>query len=74
MASEPTSKAGSQIRVGLIGVGNWAKHGHLRVLDLLPDYKVTAVYSQRSEASREVAREYGIKKRGAVGKRAGQSS
>ncbi|PVX81851.1 putative dehydrogenase [Paraburkholderia unamae] len=45
----------------MIGVGNWAKHGHLRVLALLPQYVVTAVYSQRREASADIAREYGVK-------------
>jgi len=48
------------LRVGVIGVGNWAKHGHLRVLDLLPQYTLQAVYSQRREAAEAAARDYQI--------------
>src|SRR5215467_2970098 len=48
------------LRVGVIGVGNWARHGHLRVLDLLPHYTLQAVYSQRREAAEAAAREYRI--------------
>ncbi|MGP8434999.1 Gfo/Idh/MocA family protein [Paraburkholderia fungorum] len=60
MTSQSTSP-GQTIRVGLIGVGNWAKHGHLRVLKLLPQYEITAVYSQRQSVSADIAREYGVK-------------
>src|SRR5258708_22205245 len=49
------------IRVGLIGVGNWAQHGHVRVYSLLPQYELTAVYSQRREAAVEVAQRYGFR-------------
>jgi predicted dehydrogenase len=48
------------IRVGLIGVGNWARHGHLRVLSLLPDYNVAAVYARRREVAEAAASGYGI--------------
>ncbi|MDR5781320.1 Gfo/Idh/MocA family oxidoreductase [Caballeronia sp. LZ065] len=48
------------LRVGVIGVGNWARHGHLRVLDLLPQYALQAVYSHRREAAEAAAREYRI--------------
>jgi len=48
------------LRVGVIGVGNWAKHGHLRVLDLLPQYTLQAIYSHRHEAAETAAREYRI--------------
>ncbi|BCQ29096.1 Gfo/Idh/MocA family oxidoreductase (plasmid) [Caballeronia sp. NK8] len=48
------------LRVGVIGVGNWARHGHLRVLDLLPHYTLQAVYSHRREAAEDAAREYRI--------------
>src|ERR1700742_3872052 len=48
------------LRVGVIGVGNWARHGHLRVLDLLPHYTLQAVFSQRKEAAEAAAREYRI--------------
>ncbi|WP_295997932.1 Gfo/Idh/MocA family oxidoreductase [Rugamonas sp.] len=50
-----------KIRVGLVGVGNWARFGHLRVLGLLPEYELSAVYSRRKEAARSAATEYGIK-------------
>jgi predicted dehydrogenase len=49
------------IRVGIVGVGNWAQHGHVRVLSLLPDYELTAVFSQRREAAEQVAARYGFK-------------
>jgi predicted dehydrogenase len=34
------SASNGPIRVGIVGVGNWARHGHLRVLSVLPAYKV----------------------------------
>ena len=56
-----TPTAVSPIRVGIIGLGNWARHGHLRVLSLLPMYALTALFSRRSEAADAAAAEYGIK-------------
>jgi predicted dehydrogenase len=50
----------NKIRVGLIGAGNWANHGHLRVLDLLPDYEVVAVQARRREAADAAAQRYHI--------------
>ncbi|WP_310700181.1 Gfo/Idh/MocA family oxidoreductase [Paraburkholderia sp. USG1] len=61
MTSQSSTAPGPTIRVGLIGVGNWAKHGHLRVLKLLHQYEITAVYSQRLSVSADIAREYGVK-------------
>src|ERR1700761_2477053 len=49
-----------RIRVGIIGVGTWANHGHLRVLQLLPDYEVTVVYARRPEAAQGAATRYNI--------------
>ena len=49
-----------KIRVGLIGVGNWAVNGHLPALELLPDYEVTAVYGRRPDHAAAVARRFGI--------------
>jgi len=43
------------IRVGMIGIGNWAKCGHLPALNLLPEYKLSAVYSKRRDAAGEYA-------------------
>jgi predicted dehydrogenase len=52
--------ASGKIRVGLVGVGNWANHGHLRVLDLLPEYEIVAVQARRREAADAAARRFGI--------------
>ena len=49
-----------RIRLGLIGVGNWALFAHVRVLRLLPEYEIVAIYSQRKEAAMAAATEYGI--------------
>lgn len=49
------------IRVGVVGFGNWARHGHVRVLSLLPQYELTALYSQRADAAEEGARTYGFR-------------
>ena len=49
-----------KIRVGLLGAGNWAKHGHLRVLDLLPEYEVVAIQARRREAAESAAAQYRI--------------
>lgn len=49
------------IRVGLIGIGNWAKHGHVRVLSLLPEYELSAIYSQRREAALDAAKTFGFR-------------
>jgi predicted dehydrogenase len=57
MANLHTDK---KIRVGIIGVGNWANHGHLRVLDLLPQYQVVAVHARRREAAAAAAKTYRI--------------
>ena len=48
------------IRVGLVGVGNWARHGHLRVLSLLPQYALSAVQSRRREAAQGAADAFSI--------------
>jgi predicted dehydrogenase len=50
----------SKIRVGLVGVGNWALYAHVRMLNLMPQYEMVAVYSQRAEAAQAAAREHGI--------------
>ncbi len=49
------------IRVGLVGLGNWARHGHVRVLSLLPDYALSAVYSQRRDVAQAAATQYGFR-------------
>jgi predicted dehydrogenase len=55
-----TSSPSAKIRVGVIGAGNWAKHGHLRVIELLPDYEVVAVFARRREAAEATAQRFGI--------------
>src|SRR5260370_33397962 len=49
-----------KIRLGLIGVGNWALFAHVRVLRLLAEYEIVAISSQRMEAAKAAATEYGI--------------
>jgi predicted dehydrogenase len=58
--SPATAVALNKIRVGLIGAGNWANHGHLRVLNLLPQYEVIAIHARRREAAEAAARIFGI--------------
>ena len=58
-AIHPSTTSG-KVRVGLVGVGNWANHGHLRVLDFLPDYEVVAVQARRREAAEAAAQRFAI--------------
>lgn len=50
----------SRVRVGIVGVGNWARYGHIPALRLLPGYEIKAVSSRRSETAEEIARVFGI--------------
>ena len=50
----------AKIRVGLIGVGNWGRYGHIPVLQLLPNFEIVAVASRRKESAEQVARECGV--------------
>lgn len=52
--------AATPIRVGLVGIGNWALHGHVRVLTLLPQYQISAIFSQRQDSAKVAAQELGI--------------
>ncbi|MFM0508214.1 Gfo/Idh/MocA family protein [Paraburkholderia sp. RL17-373-BIF-A] len=61
MTQNSAVSSAAPIRVGIVGVGNWAQHGHVRVLSLLPQYELTAVFSQRREAAEAVAERYGFK-------------
>lgn len=49
------------IRIGLLGAGTWALHGHVRVLSLLPDYQLVSVYARRPEVAQKAAQDYGFK-------------
>ena len=48
------------IGVGLVGVGNWGRYGHIPALRLLPEYKIVAVSSRSRAKAQEVANEFGI--------------
>ncbi len=39
------------IRVGMMGLGNWARYGHLPALTRLPNYMLTAVGDIWAQAS-----------------------
>lgn len=48
------------IRVGLVGVGNWATYGHIPALKLLPGYEIKAVCSRSIEKATATAKMFGI--------------
>jgi predicted dehydrogenase len=48
------------IRVGIIGVGGWAKYGHLPALETLDHVEVVAVSSRTLEKAEQLASEHGI--------------
>jgi len=60
MTVNATSSGMRPIRVGLIGVGNWAHHGHLPVLTLLPEYEIAAIQSRRREVAETAATRFKI--------------
>jgi predicted dehydrogenase len=47
-------------RVGLIGAGNWAHHGHLPVLTLLPEYEIVAIQSRHRKVAETAAMRFNI--------------
>src|SRR5438132_4154529 len=49
-----------KIRVGIVGIGNWGRYGHIPVLRLLPYYEIAAVASRRKEYGGQLAKEFGI--------------
>ncbi len=53
-------KATSKIRVGLVGVGNWAIYAHIPVLNLLSEFEVVAISSRRQGYADEIAKQFGI--------------
>jgi predicted dehydrogenase len=57
MASIESSQ---KVRVGIVGVGNWAKYGHIPALRLLSGYEITAVSSRRLETANDIAQTFGI--------------
>ena len=52
--------AESRIRIGLVGVGNWARYGHVPALKLLPEYDLVAVSSRSLEKAKEIGKTYDI--------------
>lgn len=50
----------TKIRVGLVGVGNWARYGHIPALKLLPAYEIVAVSSRSAERANEIATQFEI--------------
>ena len=55
-----TTTVSNPIRVGIVGVGNWAKYGHMPILKLLPEYRLSAIYSRSSDVAESSAAEYGF--------------
>jgi predicted dehydrogenase len=53
------TQSSRKIGVGIIGVGNWGRYGHIPVLRLLPNYEIVAVASRREEYGKQLAKEYG---------------
>lgn len=49
-----------KLRVGVVGAGNWANYGHLRVLDLLTEYVTVAIYARRKDAAIAAANRFRI--------------
>lgn len=56
----PSATPARKIRVGIVGVGNWALKAQLPVLTALPDYEIVAVYSQRPAAALKAAADFNI--------------
>jgi predicted dehydrogenase len=50
------------IGVGLVGVGNWGRYGHIPALRLLPEYNIVAVSSRSRSKAQETANAFGIEK------------
>jgi predicted dehydrogenase len=51
----------NKIRVGLIGVGDWARYGHIpALLNLKDEYTITAVSSRKISTARELAQSFEI--------------
>jgi len=51
-----------KIKIGIIGLGDWAKYGHIPVLQALKDdYEIIAVASRRKEIAEQYAAQFNIK-------------
>ncbi|MBP0588584.1 Gfo/Idh/MocA family oxidoreductase [Paraburkholderia sp. LEh10] len=60
MSAVQSNQSVEPIRVGLVGIGNWALHGHVRVLKMLPQYRLRALWSTRADAAHAAADAHGI--------------
>jgi predicted dehydrogenase len=54
------SNSKTTVRVGLVGVGNWARYGHIPALQLLPEYEIVAVSSRQRSTADEIAKTFDI--------------
>lgn len=50
----------TNIRVGIVGAGNWAEYGHIPVLKLLPDYVLSVIHSRDLDKAEALAARHGI--------------
>jgi predicted dehydrogenase len=48
------------VRVGIIGAGGWAEHGHIPALRSLPGFRITAISSRSADRARELATAFDI--------------
>ncbi|MGE9292604.1 MAG: Gfo/Idh/MocA family protein [Puniceicoccales bacterium] len=55
-----SSFSGQSIRVGIVGVGNWASYAHIPALNLLPQYRITAVATRQQDTADAFAHAQGI--------------
>src|SRR5258708_12957618 len=55
---EEGMKDQKKIRLGLIGVGNWALFAHVRVLRLLPEYEIVPTHSPPNKPAKPAATAY----------------
>lgn len=49
-----------KVRVGIVGVGHWARYGHIPALRFLQGYEIVAVSSRRSSTAQETAKVFQI--------------
>jgi predicted dehydrogenase len=56
-----TNAAKKRTRVGLIGVGSWARYGHIPALKSLDEkYEIVAVSSRQFDKAQNLAKEFGV--------------
>jgi predicted dehydrogenase len=45
----------------MVGIGNWAQQGHVRIVDLLPEFELSALYSRRGDNTEAAAAIFGFR-------------